>query len=691
MTKQKEANKMELLSLEMINYRRFQSPTKIEFANGDKNVTIIRGVNGGGKTSILMALLFGLFGTTHYSQFRIANELSTIGKSQKAGEDCLVSLWLLADGKAGTATVKVEFREAGEVYSIERSITAKILGGHVIQNVDGASATLYKNGKNTNWTVDQINQFMNGLVGENIREFLFFDGERYTQLFEQNSKETTQQLIGMINNLLNVEDLDKTIDDLKIAIAALGGADISPSLESDIADAENAVKKIQDEIKTKKDRIDELSNEISDLKSKQEAQLETLKGLEKYKGIVEKIEDIEKDIGSLKAQLAIHIQNLSKISKAHLLGRVYASLGPGSLSSFEQISFDYQGGQDLIAQMLKSGKCLCCDHPLTPDQRSHLESHLKSLQEAETYSPSLVLRAKEVVTKIHLDSDDAAYQDAVKGMLGIDAEIRAKQIEKDGLIKQLPPEASYENLHGQISSVGGEAKSYEILIKGKKEEIEALADAISVLEGDLKKALDHLDEVHAEAALANNKKDQYDFYQSTVNSLMQIRLNYVSQMQKAISEASNDFFLKMLSPEDRNTFDRLTLDDDYSIKVFDKSNNEVFASLAAGQRLLAAVAFIMGLTYTASSVSKDSALPLFMDTPFARLDLANRRSVINNIPQTVTQWILTPTNTEVTIKEADAFKGTGKVGSIFVLGKHDNTTIVEQKSFKELEEEMLYE
>ena len=46
--------------------------------------------------------------------------------------------------------------------------------------------------------------------------------------------------------------------------------------------------------------------------------------------------------------------------------------------------------------------------------------------------------------------------------------------------------------------------------------------------------------------------------------------------------------------------DRLVLDDDYSIKVFDKTGREIFGQLSAGQKLMASMAFVVGLTAEAS-------------------------------------------------------------------------------------------
>ena len=54
---------MELISMTLENYRRFNEKTTINFARGDNNVTVIRSENGAGTTGILMSLIFGLFVT----------------------------------------------------------------------------------------------------------------------------------------------------------------------------------------------------------------------------------------------------------------------------------------------------------------------------------------------------------------------------------------------------------------------------------------------------------------------------------------------------------------------------------------------------------------------------------------------------------------------------------------------------
>ena len=91
---------MELISMTLENYRRFNEKTTINFARGDNNVTVIRAENGAGKTGILMALLFGLFGTVKYEQFQIQED-----------KDFMVGAHLLGNGRSAECTVTVVFIE----------------------------------------------------------------------------------------------------------------------------------------------------------------------------------------------------------------------------------------------------------------------------------------------------------------------------------------------------------------------------------------------------------------------------------------------------------------------------------------------------------------------------------------------------------------------------------------------------
>jgi len=132
-------------------------------------------------------------------------------------------------------------------------------------------------------------------------------------------------------------------------------------------------------------------------------------------------------------------------------------------------------------------------------------------------------------------------------------------------------------------------------------------------------------------------------------------------------------------------FAKLKLDDDYSIKVYKENGQETFGQMSAGQKLLASMAFVMGLTATASNAKPTCNFPLVMDTPFSNLDLRNRQSLIHLMPDVVKQWILTPIDTELTSSEIGYFDEGNKVGKVYYLKKDGPTTsLVEYPSILDL-------
>ena len=53
---------MILKSVKIQNYRVYRGPEEFEIASGDKNVTVIQGTNDAGKTTMLNAITWCLFG-----------------------------------------------------------------------------------------------------------------------------------------------------------------------------------------------------------------------------------------------------------------------------------------------------------------------------------------------------------------------------------------------------------------------------------------------------------------------------------------------------------------------------------------------------------------------------------------------------------------------------------------------------
>lgn len=665
---------MELLSLRMKNYRRFNEETTIDFAAGDKNVTIIRAENGAGKTGILMALLFGLFGTVKYEQFQIADD-----------KDFMVSAPLLTNGKTAYCTVMVTFEEDGAKYEIKRTIKANNSNGHILQDNNNVDTHLFKEGIECPWDKKKIDNFMNSIIGENIRGFLFFDGVKYTDLFKQNDRNTKQELQKIIEKMLNINDLDKTVEALKyLASQVSKGANISQKTTTDLANANTDYKKVENEIDEVSEKIKKLEAEISGYKKDYDAALKHAESLNEYREIVENIGKLQGQVDKEEQLLNSSLITLKQSSSSYLLQGIYSSFGKESKETYDKLSVDKKGGADIVRMILDSNKCICCDNPLTPDQRQHLENYLNSLNDNLDVAFEMSNRARLNSHKIE-EGSASSFEENLKQVIGHIQEIQRLQKEKVREEGKLPDDQTFEDLNSKIMESVRKEGSFDALIKGKKNELDSQNDSLSELknkESEIQKKIDRLNE---DAAMQSGKQKQYAFYDATRKKLQDLKKRYLKEAQQEISTRANEFFRKLLSPDDRELFAQLKLDDDYSIKVYKANGQETFGQMSAGQKLLASMAFVMGLTATASNAKPTCNFPLVMDTPFSNLDLRNRQSLIQLMPTVVKQWILTPIDTELTSSEIGFFDQEDKVGKVYYLKKNGpSTSLVEYPSILDL-------
>lgn len=648
------------------NYRRLFEPTTITFASGDKNVTIIRAENGSGKTGILMALLFGLFGTVKYDQFQIQND-----------DDVMVSSFLLKDGQKATCEVQIDFLDEDKQYTITRRITAQNISGHIKQDNSNVETTLLREGIKLDWNKEQIDSYMNNLIGENIRGFLFFDGVKYTDLFKQNNGRTQKELKSIIEKMLNINDLNEAIKTLNGMASDVSAASTSTKLDSKYSEAlnkrEEAKKAYDEAVKA----YEEKSKKIEELEENYQKTLEKYSQYEQYQNVVEQIKAVDDKITSKKGEISVAASMIKQNAKYQLLYNVYSRLAPDVIEEFKEIGRDLSGGLDLIDSILNSGRCICCDKPLTESERDNWVKFKHQIESGEKYSYALVGRFKDDLSKIESTTEASDFVDYLNKVIEYLGELEELNGQKEELLGQLPQDGTdLSELTQDVINAKGEEKASEMFIKNAKLELDDLEKDRDKKYDAWQAAIAKAEEIEQEKALASGQAKKYEFYKKAANKLVALRNEYLTEAQKSISNRANEYFIKLISNSDRELVDRLVLDDDYSIKVFDKTGREIFGQLSAGQKLMASMAFVMGLTAEASDAKPTCNFPLVMDTPMSNLDSRNRGSLISLMPTVVKQWILTPMDTELTDTEITAFAKTGKVGKVYELHKKDIKSVI---------------
>ena len=193
---------MRLLQLCMGNFRQFHGTTpkmNLEPVSRDRNVVLFHGVNGSGKTAILNAFTWVLYGEyPSGAEDRIVNKRATRE----------------ASGHRVRAWVEVLFQHGHHTYEIRRTVVAEFDPISKQWGEDGrGEVTIMSNDKRSSqgWKREdgkRVDEIVGRILPGDLYGYFFFDGERIERIV-QNRQTERVQLGKATKTLLGVEVLSR--------------------------------------------------------------------------------------------------------------------------------------------------------------------------------------------------------------------------------------------------------------------------------------------------------------------------------------------------------------------------------------------------------------------------------------------------------------------------------------------------
>ena len=172
------------------NFRQYMNTEIIFSTDPEKNITLIKGDNGTGKTTLAQAFQWVLYGHTN---FQIQELINRKAKENANPNDEVILCVIL------------ELEYAKEDYILKRSITYKKTKSDFIEKNDGYYFTIAKkdiNGNNEYISESQKNYIVKQILPEDLSKFFFFDGERIETLAKElsggKSKEFKEAVYGLV-------------------------------------------------------------------------------------------------------------------------------------------------------------------------------------------------------------------------------------------------------------------------------------------------------------------------------------------------------------------------------------------------------------------------------------------------------------------------------------------------------------
>ncbi|MFR3048358.1 MAG: AAA family ATPase [Enterococcus faecium] len=194
---------MKFKKIKFENYRCFLDG-EITFEEHDgKNINLIIGTNGAGKTELLFAFWWVLYG---FNFKALKNKEATpyslnssIYKEIQSGAR-----------ESATCTVEVEIEEAGVTYIVERKAEFKKTAQSVT-NKEYQSIRYYKPNYELSLPIRdeaEVNKLLTRIIPKAILNVCVFDGERMKQLSSVDET-SVKAIAGVVNDITNVELIEQ--------------------------------------------------------------------------------------------------------------------------------------------------------------------------------------------------------------------------------------------------------------------------------------------------------------------------------------------------------------------------------------------------------------------------------------------------------------------------------------------------
>ncbi|GIH97766.1 AAA family ATPase [Planobispora siamensis] len=197
---------MKFTSVELENFRPYAGVQRVNFAiDGDANTTVLWGTNGGGKTTLLNAFTWALYGA-------LSNDVEN--------RDQLINstVWNEApEGTPLTASVTIEFEHDGFDYIVKRSVYASKHGA--VQPRPKPELQLWRREKGGNLDkLDGPSLHLDQMLPERLSHFFFVNGERIEALAKHEGGDDVRQAV---KTLLGLEAMERAIAHLPLIIQKL--------------------------------------------------------------------------------------------------------------------------------------------------------------------------------------------------------------------------------------------------------------------------------------------------------------------------------------------------------------------------------------------------------------------------------------------------------------------------------------
>ena len=639
------------------NFRPFYGCVSIDLMTTDgENIILIGGKNGYGKTNFLLGVVWCLYGelisnvddsfkaeiTNSYTKF--LDDVLNKDKKLEGGKEFSVQLSFTEvsygdDNKESTIIIKrsYDINTQTEVLTVEAPDDELLLA------------------KNTD---EEKQNFINDyLVPIEIARFVFFDAEKISQIADLSVGKQAELMNQTLGNMLGLNVYQNLSDEIKTYIRKLQKDSSTQQTKEEIINFENAIKSCEQKIETKKMSLQEKNKRIKEINieiEKYEIEINRKGGDNTDIEILhQKRKSLESERNEMQSSFHGMGDNIPLFMLSGLLQETkeYIEIEESDKKNKEAQNSFTEKVDLFIDKLFNKGEMPNPDIKIQ-QKAFYADKSIKLadcfIDDSDKYKESLAFTHNLDLSKIK--SLQAMYVkvqlESNRNFINIITNFSKKKEEYSKLdrkIKKLESISADELTKSFIDKKDTLNNTKDELNK----EIGGLETDISRLESENKTSQSRLEKLSQQATVNDKNQEKIELSKSYIDVLGEFIKTEKEEKKDSIKNRLlaelKKLWHKQLIQDARLTI--LPNDKGMEVELLDSDNKSIDSkSLSKGEQQLYVSALL-------KSILDNSIhdLPVFIDTPLARLDSEHRDNILQYYyPELSNQVIVFSTNTEIT-------------------------------------------
>lgn len=630
---------LSIRSISLTDFGPFKDEQRIDFP-ADGGVSIIYGENMRGKTTLLNAIRYALFGRV-LTRGAAQVALHQIGNWETAKEK----------GKFGFKVV-LEFEHEGSKYELTREHHPRSGVTKPEADIDYQQDCFLRKDGNV-LSPDQRDSEIARIMPETVSRFFLFDGELLQQYEEllRNESEMGRSIKEAIERILGVPVLTNGRTDLgeifKDAQKRESKAAQKNQKTQSLGNQHEALLKQRDGMQ---DETDRLRKELDALRTGKASKEDLLRKTEKTKALLDDRNRLQDEIATAEAKLKEkedRRKELLTVAWKGLLSRRIRATRETLEQDLKDTRSTYERAvisTDLAEKLHKAlddGQCSTCGQDLSDGARDRLSALVaEALPKDERTKLEVRIQQLEARIVALKQSEAQSNADVLREVQNSIDELKIKKATDEDRLTEIREqtkdldETEVRRLYSDYEKTLTDMGITQEGIKKQEEALKNIKDQIDKVEAEIAKYADaDLDTERARKELCEKLRA---LFAGAVDA-------YRERLRTKVEKDATALFLKLTSEPE---YKALSINDSYGLTIVHQDGTAIPVRSAGAEHIVALS--LMG------ALQRNAPLrgPIVMDSPFGRLDHVHTTKVVQALPSMADQVMLLVYESELDPKQA---------------------------------------